>query len=389
MLQPSFDRALGLSKNAPPLLLGEGALMTQLRTDIQVAARSDAKVLIAGETGVGKEVVAQLVHLGGRRRQQKFVAINCAGLPDSLLESELFGHVRGSFTGAYRDKLGLAAMADGGTLFLDELGETSARMQGILLRFTETLEIHRLGSDRIDGRVDVRIITATNRNLLERIASGDFREDLYYRLNVVHLVVPPLRDRGSDILLLFRHYLAHYSQIHGFDVPPVLPSTEALLLDYSWPGNVRELKNIIERIVVRHHTGALGPDALPAELRRQPAASSPATVVPGPQVAVVRPYSAAADTAWNEMAVHGKSFWAVVHPLFIQRELTKTDVREIIRRGLEQTQGSYRKLIELFHMTPGDYKRFLAFLYQHDCHLPFHPFRESRSESERVAATSA
>src|SRR5262245_14073857 len=131
MLRPISDRSVVLSGTDAPLLVGEGPLMTQLRADIEIAARSDAKVLIVGETGVGKEVVAKLAHLGGRRRRQKFVAINCAGLPDSLLESELFGHVRGSFTGAYRDKLGLAAVADGGTLFLDELGEMSARMQGI------------------------------------------------------------------------------------------------------------------------------------------------------------------------------------------------------------------------------------------------------------------
>ena len=389
MLHPVPDRSILLAGTETPLLLGEGPLMAQLRNDIQVAARSDAKVLIVGETGVGKEVVAKLVHLEGHRRRQKFVAINCAGLPDSLLESELFGHVRGSFTGAYRDKLGLAAVADGGTLFLDELGEMSPRMQGILLRFTETLEIHRLGSARIDGRVDVRIITATNRNLLDRISTGEFREDLYYRLNVIRLSVPPLRERGSDILVLFRHYLAHYCQLHGSEVPTLLPATEELLVAYSWPGNVRELKNIVERMVVRHHSGPVGPNALPQELRRT-AAPAPvaATTAAGTPVPAARQFSIAADTAWTEMVIDGKSFWKVVHPLFIQRELTKTDVREIIRRGLEQTQGSYRKLIDLFHMTPRDYKRFLAFLYQHDCHLPFHPFREARGEAERATGTA-
>src|SRR5215467_10969299 len=148
--------------------------MTRVHEDIDTAARSDAKVLIVGETGVGKEVVARLVHRTSRRRHHPFVAINCAGLPDSLLESELFGHVRGSFTGAYRDKPGLAALADRGTLFLDELGEMSPRMQAVLLRFAETREVHRLGSDRLEGRVDVRIVAATNRNLAERIATGEF-----------------------------------------------------------------------------------------------------------------------------------------------------------------------------------------------------------------------
>jgi anaerobic nitric oxide reductase transcription regulator len=153
-----------------PALVGESDAIAHLRTEIDVAARSDAKVMIVGETGVGKEVVAQLIHSGGARQRQPFVAINCAGLPDSLLESELFGHVRGSFTGAYRDKPGLAAQADRGTLFLDELGEMSARMQGVLLRFVETGEIHRLGADRMEKRVDTRIIAATNQNLIEKIA---------------------------------------------------------------------------------------------------------------------------------------------------------------------------------------------------------------------------
>jgi transcriptional regulator with PAS, ATPase and Fis domain len=373
------------TSDAAPLLVGESEVISQLRTDIEIASRSDAKVMIVGETGVGKEVVAQLIHRAGNRQRQPFVAINCAGLPDSLLESELFGHVRGSFTGAYRDKPGLAAQADRGTLFLDELGEMSARMQGVLLRFVETGEIHRLGAERMEKRVDTRIITATNRNLLERIASGDFREDLYYRLNVIHIVVPPLRERGTDIVRLFNHYLTHYCRTHGVDVPELAPSTEELLLSYRWPGNVRELKNIAERVTVRNHRlGPIRPDMLPAEIRREatgrgadaPSASANPSTQANPVNAV--PHHPAADAAWNEMVIEGKSFWLAVHPLFIERELTKTDVREIIRRGLRQTQGSYRKLIELFHLPASDYKRFLAFLYQHDCHLAFHPFREQR-----------
>jgi DNA-binding NtrC family response regulator len=217
---------------------------------------------------------------------------------------------------------------------------------------------------------------------------GGFREDLYYRLNVIRLSVPPLRDRGNDILLLFRHFLAHYCQIHACALPTLLPSTEEVLLAHAWPGNVRELKNTVERLVVRHHGGPVGPNALPAEMRRSAAPPAADSVAVAATQTVARQFTVAADTAWTEMVVEGKSFWKVVHPLFIQRELTKADVREIIRRGLEQTQGSYRKLIDLFHMTARDYKRFLAFLYQHDCHLPFHPFREARSEGERATGTS-
>src|SRR3954463_8221859 len=210
--------------------------MDRLRVDIEAAAGSDAKVLIVGETGVGKEVVARLIHQTGRRRHRNFVAINCAGLPDSLLESELFGHVRGSFTGAYRDKPGLAQMADNGTLFLDELGEMSLRMQALLLRFAETGEIQRVGSERIEGRVNVRIIAATNRNLQERIAQKEFREDLYYRLNVIRLAIPPLRERGDDTTTLLTHYIKEIARAHGVEPPKITPPALEMLLAYKWPG---------------------------------------------------------------------------------------------------------------------------------------------------------
>src|SRR5882724_9379316 len=170
-----------------------------IEADIECAARTDAKVLVTGETGVGKEVVARLIHQRSARSSSSLVTLNCAGLPDSLLESELFGHVRGSFTGAYRDKPGLLEMAPNGTVFLDEVGEMSTRMQVVLLRFLETGEIQRIGSDRVSTRVDVRLITATNRDLMAQAAKGEFREDLYFRLNVIRIAIPPLRERIDDI----------------------------------------------------------------------------------------------------------------------------------------------------------------------------------------------
>jgi transcriptional regulator with PAS, ATPase and Fis domain len=361
------------------LLLGSSPAMAQLRADIDTAARSDAKVLIAGETGVGKEIVARLIHDGGSRRRHNFLAINCAGMPDELLESELFGHVKGSFTGAYRDKPGLAAIADRGTLFLDELGEMSPRMQGVLLRFLETGEIHRVGADHIEQRVDVRVIAATNRNLLARIASGDFREDLYYRLNVIPVSIPPLRERGQDVLEIFTFYLAQYCRTHDRNVPELLPETIATLLAYRWPGNVRELKNIAERLAVRHAGDAIGPSDLPMEMRLSSGTTRPEPAVVAPTTPA--PASArwvAADASWDLMIGERVDFWSAVQAKFMDRELTKTDVREIVRRGLKDTGGSYRRLIELFNLPATDYKRFLAFLAQHDCHLPFHPFREPK-----------
>ena len=184
-------------------LIGQSPAITELREELEYAARSDAKILITGESGVGKEVLARLIHRHSNRAHAPLVTINCAGLPDSLLESELFGHVRGSFTGAYRDKPGLLETANNGTIFMDEVGEMSLRMQALLLRFLESGEIQRVGAERAQARVNVRVIAATNRNLIERIASKDFREDLYYRLNVIHLTVPALRDRRDDIPDLF------------------------------------------------------------------------------------------------------------------------------------------------------------------------------------------
>jgi DNA-binding NtrC family response regulator len=256
-------------------LIGESATISRIKTDIETAGRSDAKVLILGETGVGKDIVARLIHQHSMRAHAPLVTINCAGLPDSLLESELFGHIRGSFTGAYRDKAGLLETASGGTVFLDEVGEMSPRMQTVLLRFLETGEIQRIGSTRSQSRVDVRLITATNRDFQKHIASGGFREDLYYRLNVISLTIPPLRDRRDDILLLIDHFLDVYSLQHRTRRPWVTPDALAALVAYRWPGNVRELKNVIERAVILSSGDEILPEDLPLELRTHIASKAP------------------------------------------------------------------------------------------------------------------
>jgi transcriptional regulator with GAF, ATPase, and Fis domain len=180
-------------------LIGQSPALIALKQEIQRVAQSDAKILITGESGVGKELVAMSVHAQSLRSERPFITVNCAGLPETLLESELFGHVKGSFTGAYRDKPGMLEKADEGTIFLDEIGEMSLRMQGMLLRFLETGELQKVGADRIGRRIDVRVIAATNRALADMVAQGQFREDLYYRLNVINIHVPPLRERREDI----------------------------------------------------------------------------------------------------------------------------------------------------------------------------------------------
>jgi transcriptional regulator with PAS, ATPase and Fis domain len=372
---------------ALPLLLGESAALVELRRDIQAAARTEAKVLVLGETGVGKEVVAQLIHAQSARVGRSFVAVNCSGIPETLLESELFGHVRGSFTGAYRDKPGLVRQADHGTLFLDELGEMSLRMQAVLLRFAETGEIQPIGSDAVTGRTDVRLITATNRDLRKQIESGQFREDLYYRLNVIQIAVPPLRQRGDDVLLLLRYYLQRASEAHRLPQPELTPEAEQILLRYNWPGNIRELKNMTERLVVRASETPIRPEDLPREARGESEVTV-AVAAPGPDDSsrtapasgrhVVKG-SEAAERLWHRL-INGEDFWTVVHQPFKAHELTRDDLAALIDRGLQHTRGSYRALLATFGLPTSDYKRFHAFLYQQNCNLPVGPYRSAKAQ---------
>ncbi|MCC7125822.1 MAG: sigma-54-dependent Fis family transcriptional regulator [Acidobacteria bacterium] len=353
--------------NSEVQLIGRSEAVRTILTDIDCAARSGAKVLITGETGVGKEVVARLIHQRSARAASRLVTVNCAGLPDSLLESELFGHVRGSFTGAYRDKPGLLEMAPNGTVFLDEVGEMSARMQVVLLRFLETGEIQRIGADRSHTRVNVRLITATNRDLPKEIASGNFREDLFFRLNVIRMHLPPLRERIEDVPLLFDHYLTYYCTQHRVERPEVATATLDALLAYRWPGNIRELRNVAERIALKSTGAVLKPTDLPSELIR----TSEAVAAAAPAVG----QTSQVEDMTTRMLRQGESFWSAVYPVFMQRDMTRDELRRIIEIGLESTNGNYRLLVALFNMPPDDYKRFLGFLRKHSCHLPFQRFR--------------
>lgn len=358
--------------NSEVRLLGRSEAVRTILADIDCAARSGAKVLITGETGVGKEVVARLIHDRSARSSSRLVTVNCAGLPDSLLESELFGHVRGSFTGAYRDKPGLLEMAPNGTVFLDEVGEMSTRMQVVLLRFLETGEIQRIGADRSHTRVNVRLITATNRDLPKEIASGNFREDLFFRLNVIRMHIPPLRERIEDVPILFEHYLGFYCDQHRVERPQVAQGTWDALMTYRWPGNIRELRNVAERIALKSTGAVLRTTDLPAELVR---GADRVEAVPGQAAAAGTPQSSQVEELTARMLRHGESFWASVYPLFMSRDLTRNDLRRIIEIGLEQTNGNYRLVVALFNMPNEDYKRFLGFLRKHNCHLPFQRFR--------------
>jgi transcriptional regulator with GAF, ATPase, and Fis domain len=368
-------------------LVGRSDAIRAIEADVDCAARSDAKVLITGETGVGKEVVARLIHHRSGRASAPLVTLNCAGLPDSLLESELFGHVRGSFTGAYRDKPGLLEMAPNGTVFLDEVGEMSMRMQVVLLRFLESGEIQRIGADRSHARVNVRLITATNRDLQAQIASGAFREDLYFRLNVIRLWIPPLRERAEDIPLLVNYYLDSYAQVHRVAAPEITPEAFEALQTYRWPGNIRELKNVVERVVLKASGRPVRPSDLPADVVRSVAVHPANGGVNGHATAA--PKHSQADELASLMFTQGESFWSAVYPVFMSRDLTRTDLRKIVQMGLESTNGNYRSLVQLFNMPSEDYKRFLSFLRKHDCHLPFQRFRAAPARLPAAHRTPA
>jgi two-component system response regulator AtoC len=230
-------------------ILGKSASLESVMEKVRLVGPTKTTVLFTGETGTGKELFAHAIHQNSERKNAPFVPVHCAALPANLLESELFGHEKGSFTGASEKRIGRFESANGGTLFLDEIGEIDASTQVKLLRFLESKTIERIGSSKsLD--LDVRLVCATNRNLLEMSQAGEFREDLYYRLNVVSIELPPLRQRGDDIMLLLHHFLHTFSEENGFQSPLLSADTISILKNYSWPGNIRELRNFAENLVV-------------------------------------------------------------------------------------------------------------------------------------------
>ena len=344
----------------PQTFIAASRQMRRIRELARRAGRLGAKTLITGESGVGKDVVAREIHSASDRARREFLAVNCAGVAEELLESELFGHVKGSFTGAYRDRPGKLLLADGGILFLDEIGEMSLRMQAMLLRFLENGEIQPVGDAR-PRTVDVRIIGATNRNLPERVAAGHFREDLLYRLRVIQIEVPTLRERPADIPALIDHVIGRRARV----------SDEALdaLTRYRWPGNVRELQNVVEQALWLAEDNRIELEHLPEAVRSRHTISI--THERRRQLA---------DQLFEALVAGHYSFWDHVHPMFIERDLTRHDIRELLRRGLTATNGNYRSVLGLFGMKDSDYCRFHNFLNGHDCKLDFRDFRSGEGQ---------
>lgn len=246
-------------------IIGKSSQMQEIFRKIEKITNYKTTVLITGESGTGKELAAKAIHYTGNRKNASFVAVNCGAIPRDLLESELFGHVKGAFTGAINHKIGLILQANSGTLFLDEIGELPLDLQVKLLRFLQEGEIRRVGDTRT-MKVDVRVIAATSRNLVEAVEQGLFREDLYYRLNVVPVHIPPLRERREDIALLIRHFLKKYTREMEKDIQHISDDTMRALLEYEWKGNVRELENMLERAIVMTEGTIITTEYLPDEL---------------------------------------------------------------------------------------------------------------------------
>jgi transcriptional regulator with PAS, ATPase and Fis domain len=257
-------------------LVGRSRSIREMHDLIQLVAATDASVIITGESGTGKEVVAHAIHTLSNRRDKPFIALNAAAIPEGLIESELFGHEQGAFTGATRARPGSFELANGGTLFLDEIAEMPVALQPKLLRILEGNHARRLGGSR-EIEFDVRVLAATNRSVTAAVRDGLLREDLYYRLNVFEIALPPLRERADDVVLLSRHFVREFSEKHDMPVEGVSDTARALLEAYAWPGNVRELRNVIERAVIMARTGWIEPRHLSPHIQMIKA-GAPATI---------------------------------------------------------------------------------------------------------------
>ena len=356
-------------------IVGSAPSLLKMLDQIKKVAPAQATVLIEGETGTGKELVAKAIHEQSGRLVSRYKPLNCAALPDHLVESELFGHVRGAFTGATRDKPGLFEAASGGTLFLDEISNLPLSLQNRLLRVLEEKEIRRVG-DTAQRKVNTRVIAATNESLLDLVQKGRFRRDLYHRLNVFRIEVPPLRNRLSDLSELCSYFLDTFSRENGRSVA-ICDTAVKQLETYDFPGNVRELKNLLESLFYTVQAGLIRAEDIALRLSDEK--------LPRGQ------YRNEALVKLLDQLVSGSGdFWELIRDPFLNRDLSRRDVRWIVAEGLAACGGSYTELVEYFGMKQSEYKRFLAFLTNHDCKVDFRPYRRRygpRKQSKN--ATSA
>lgn len=323
-------------------------------------ARSDSPVLITGETGTGKELFARALYLLSSRWNREFLSVNCAQYRESqLISSELFGHKRGSFTGAVNDHQGIFETADGGVVFLDEIAELSAPAQALLLRLFSEGEILPVGANR-SRRVNVRTVMATNRNLKEMVDAGTFRADLYYRLRQLNLRIPPVRERGDDWRMIVEHYVEETAAAAGAAQKQFSPQALKVLGQYNWPGNVRELRAVAESSFHLSDGSVIGPESFAESLESLESMSRMREMSVVPLLSAQQP-----ETELERLLAGEGTFWELVHEPFLERDLNRNQVRDIIASGLSRSGGSYKRLLPLFSIAQEDYLKFMDFLRHH------------------------
>ena len=340
----------GKPTSSAPLhgLVGDAPAMQTVYRLTRLAAKSNASVLLLGETGTGKELIASALHRLSPRAEGPYVRVNCGALTESLLESELFGHVQGAFTDAKQNRTGRFEAAHGGTIFLDEINSTSSTLQVKLLRVLQEREFERVGDSRSIA-VDVRVVAASNRDLAVEINEGRFREDLYWRLNVIPISLPPLRRRREDIEKLVKHFLKHYSELNRKSVTKVEPAAMTALVDYSWPGNVRELQNYVERAVVLSETGLVTLDLLPNAVVGDSEAAQEAVFRPTDEKSLVREfvYSRIMKADAKATDLHKQIVEPIEHELLVQIMESCNNTQTVAARRLGINRNTlYKKLKE-------------------------------------------
>ena len=361
-LMRAGNPAASLSLLNGKVMVGQHPRMRKLFEEIACIAGTNGTVLISGETGTGKELVAHAIHEGSPRRQRELVAVDCSTLAENLVESELFGHCKGSFTGALTDKVGLFEAASGGTFLLDEVASLPVAVQPRLLRVLQNRTIRRVGEIR-ERRVDVRIIAATNRCLAQCVQQRQFRKDLYYRLNVFQLQIPSLRDRSSDVSPLIQHFVARLNRRERRE-KKITPEALKLLLDYPFPGNVRELENLLESAYHLSRDDRIDGDDISSRLWRNTSESGSSG-------------SSRVESILADLVSGRSQFWLAVGDRLVQREFSRHEVQAIVSLGLSACGDSYRRLLQYFGLPQDDYKRFLSFLGRHKCKVDYRPYRKA------------
>jgi DNA-binding NtrC family response regulator len=354
--------SMAISSDRYPEIIGESLPVAALKERIGLAAASPLDILITGESGTGKELVARAISRTGRRRQGKFVPIDCGSLSDSLAEAELFGYRKGAFTGAADNRQGLLEAADGGIVFLDEISNMPLRLQAKLLRVLQEREVRRIG-ETAPRKLDIQVIAATNKDLLGDMKSDQFRGDLYYRLKSMEIRLPSLRERAEDIPLLIEWFLKKTSEIEGGRRKKITPEAMQILLHYSYPGNIRELRNIVASAYYSSPGPAIGRAVLPPEVLHKDTEE----IISGASIA---------EKIYREILEGKGDFNGLIKAPFLKHQFGVSVLQEIIQKSLRDTNGVYREALKRLGVAHQSYSVAIQFLKRHRCYLDFRPFRQ-------------